>query len=266
MNFRNLLISLSFLSIFKQIISQNSKSIISGSTYLQLTDKNDFNFDSSYLLYSYSFNPNFKQKCLANCTKITECIYAVIKQNECFMFKMNFTLIMDYKPTGTSLIFKKQLFKITKGLINYWSFNENVNDAIGRAHLFGGVNVSLTYDRFGIPNSALRLTNGYYRVPPGIYFTGTQLTIMGWVNVRSINTHSRLIDFGFADTTEVVFLSLSNGDTGKPYLYYRSGNDKIFGYSNKILILNQWQHLACVFSFPFYSIYIDGVEVTTSGS
>jgi hypothetical protein len=30
--------------------------------------------------------------------------------------------------------------------------------------------------------------------------------------------------------------------------------------------INQWQHLACVYSFPYYFIYIDGTLVTAPGS
>ena len=38
------------------------------------------------------------------------------------------------------------------------------------------------------------------------------------------------------------------------------------GYATEALKLNQWQHLACGFSFPNYFIYIDGIEVSDVAS
>jgi hypothetical protein len=93
------------------------------------------------------------------------------------------------------LIYQKQI-KHTNGLINYWTFNGNVNDCIGVANLYEGSNVALTLDRFGQSNSALSLSNGFYKVPLGVYFSGSQLTIMAWVKVRSYKSCSRLVDFG----------------------------------------------------------------------
>jgi hypothetical protein len=171
----------------------------------------------------------------------------------------------NYSTNGNSLIYQKKL-NTTKSLINYWAFNGNVNDSIGNAHLYGGVNTAFTYNRFGQSNTAISLLNGYYRLPPGVYFSGTQLTIMAWVRVRNFRFYSRLIDFGNGPENENIVVALSDGSTGKPYLYLRSGINYLNGLSTKTLNLNQWQHLACAISFPFYSIYIDGIEVTTPGS
>ena len=106
--------------------------------------------------------------------------------------------------------------------------------------------------------------------PTGVYFSGNQLTIMAWVKVRSIQKFSRLIDFGISNGSngqnEVVFFSLSDSTNGKPYIRINSGNQTIRGTQFKQLDLNKWKHLAWVFSFPFYSIFIDGVEVTEPGS
>ena len=151
-------------------------------------------------------------------------------------------------------------------MTNYWSFNGNVNDTIGNANLYGGVNVSLISDRFGRSNSALSLQSGYYRVPAGVYFNGTQLTIMAWVKVKNHQINSRLIDFGNGPWKENIVLTLSTGTNGKPYLFLQSGIDHFAHSSTISLNLNKWHHLSCTFSFPFYSIYIDGFETTMPGS
>jgi len=59
--------------------------------------------------------------------------------------------------------------KQNPALLNSWSFNGDYRDSVGGANIIGGVNYGLTQDRFGKPNSALSLTNGYAQLPPGIY-------------------------------------------------------------------------------------------------
>ena len=113
---------------------------------------------------------------------------------------------MNFKSDGVATIYQKR-FKKTNGLINYWSFNGNVNDSIGNAHLYGGVNAALTSDRFGQSNTAISLSNGYYKVPPGVYFSGKQLTIMAWVRIRHFRSYSRLIDFGNGPSNENIVLA-----------------------------------------------------------
>jgi hypothetical protein len=172
---------------------------------------------------------------------------------------------MNYHPHGDSLIYQKK-FEVTKGLINYWAFNGNVNDVVGNSNLYGGFNAGLTSDRFGIPDSALNLTNGYLQVPPGVYFNGTELSIMSWVKPRSFRKFSRLIDFGNGADQDNVFLSLCEYYYSLPHLDFIMEGNKIWVLSTKQLQLNQWQHLAGVYSFPYLYIYIDGILATPSGS
>ena len=221
--------------------------------------------DNSVLLTS--FDSNRKQNCLASCNKYLECIFAVFRQNKCFICKKNLTLFMSSKADGgDSLTYQKQ-FKKSVGLINYWSFNSNVNDSIQNANLFGGVNAILTYDRFGVSGSALSLSTGYYKVPPGVYFSGTQFSFMAWVKVKTFTACMRLIDFGNGSNNENFVYGLSTSSNNrKPYVYFSTGADIFTGFSQTVLNLNQWQHLACVYTFPFYSIYFDGIERTLPGS
>ena len=225
-------------------------------------DRNDFNLDNSFLLKS--FDSTTKQKCMASCNQISQCVFVIFQQNKCFVCKKKLINFMSYKPDGDCLIYQRNFFKPTRGSINYWSFNQNVNDVIGNANLYDGINASFTFDRFDIPNSALSLTNGYYKVPDGVYFSGVEFSILAWVKVRNMQEHSRLIDFGFNDQNEEVVLSLSFQWTGCPYLYFQSGVNVMSAYSNETFILNKWQHLAGIFSYPTYSIYIDGIETTLS--
>jgi hypothetical protein len=172
---------------------------------------------------------------------------------------------VSYANNGISLIYQKKS-KSASSLINYWAFNGNVDDSIGNAHLYGGVNAALTFDRFGRPNSALSLTSGYYKIPPGVFFSGTQFTIMAWVKVGTFISNSRLIDFGNGPNQDNIVSILNHFTTSKPTLFLQSGNNYFFDSSTITLNLNQWQHLACVYSFPYYSFYIDGIDTTLPGS
>jgi len=46
-------------------------------------------------------------------------------------------------------------YQNTLGLVNYWSFNGNLNDLKGGASLFGGINFDFTTDRFNSDYSAI---------------------------------------------------------------------------------------------------------------
>jgi hypothetical protein len=69
-------------------------------------------------------------------------------------------------------------------------------DIVGNADLYGGVNASLTYDRFNNPNSALSLKNGFLNAPPGVYFNGNDFSVTAWIRLHAYNKWSRLFDFG----------------------------------------------------------------------
>ena len=253
-------LSLVILIKIKFILSRNS---IKANYYSKVKEFNNLDLHNSYLLGS--FDKISKLNCLSSCSKIPECFYTVYSAEKCLICKKNLTFFM--KTGGDSLIYKKK-FKSSNGLINYWAFNGNVNDSIGDAHLFGGVNASLAVDRFEIQSSAISLKGGYYKVPDGVYFSGIQLSIMAWVKIRTSQLNARLIDFALPGSppTEEVLVSFNDSTYRKPYAKFQSKNNSDKVFSQQTLILNKWQNLACVFSFPYYSIYIDGVEATTPGS
>ena len=253
-------LSLTVLNEVKLTLNQISTKT---NLYTKINNFNNFQLDNSFLLRS--FDSQSKINCLSSCTNKPECVYSVYQNKKCYICKKNFTLFANYIMDGQSLIYQKK-FDRKYGLINYWTFNGNVNDSIGNAHLYGGVNATLTSNRFGQSNSALSLSNGYYKVPPGVYFSGEELTIMAWVKVNNHKINSRLIDFGNGAAIECIVVTLSTNTNGKPYFFLQLGNNYFNDFSTIELSLYQWQHLALVYSFPYYSIYIDGIEVTPPGS
>ena len=69
---------------------------------------------------------------------------------------------------------------MTNGLINYWDFDNDFSDKIGKMNLFNVVNIAFVNDRYGKPNSAVFLNNGRMQAPSGLYFSGP-LTLTFWI-------------------------------------------------------------------------------------
>ena len=150
-------------------------------------------------------------------------------------------------------------------MINYWSFTNNVKDSIGTAHLYNGTNASLTYDRFGYDNSALRLNLGYYSVPAGIYFNGSFTTSV-WVNAKSFNRHARVFDFSVnGPFTDNIIFGLFYGASAKTFseIYYGASFSSIL-YCNTSIVLNEWIHLAVAFEGSLAKIYFNGIFCSSS--
>ena len=105
---------------------------------------------------------------------------------------------------------------------------------------------------------------GSYQLPAGIYFSGSQFSILVWINVRSFNSWSRVIEVSNGPDVNNIALSITESTSGYPVcMMHIDANTIIFGVKSTIqLELNKWQHLACVFNSPNGFIYIDGVSYT----
>ena len=152
------------------------------------------------------------------------------------------------------------LSSLENGLINYWAFSNNVDDSIGTAHLYNGINASLTHDRFGYDNSALRLNSGYYCVPPGVYFNGP-FTTSAWVNAKSNGWSVRVFDFSVdGPFTDNIIFGLFKDDTSASYFEIFSGYSILTTlYSNTDIVLNEWIHLAVTFDGIQTNFYYNGI-------
>jgi hypothetical protein len=159
---------------------------------------------------------------------------------------------------------------LTNGLIAYFPFNGNANDATGNGYN-GAVNGAvLTSDRFSTPNSAY-LFNGassYIQLSKNLPDT-TNFTISAWVQYTSgtyslpqyygrgdIFTDSNLApgqDFQLGVTaTNVITVATKGG-----YNYYR---EIALGSS----ISNVWTHVVWVLATNRSTVYINGTSVSTS--
>ena len=209
-------------------------------------------------------------KCLAICTKLNQCGYILFKKNEKVCMICNetaFNYLITTNQNGQNLVYKKNRknpnFKMTNGLINYWPFYQNFNDVIGTAHL-NSSGVGLVNDRKGISLSSAKITNGFLKAPSGNYFGSYNFSVTVWVNPTSIKTWDMLIDFGNGAINSNVMITLSGQSLGKPeFLFIYAGTYKPSTISSQNLNLNQWTHIAYVFSKPNGYIYMNGILKAT---
>ena len=158
--------------------------------------------------------------------------------------------------------------KESRGLTNYWSFSSNLNDNVGTANLYGGQNAALTDDRFGNPNSALALNDGFLLAPPGVYFDG-EFSATAWVRVRKYTNSIRILDFGIGHpyASNVLFAATWNEGLMTPGVQGYNADSIFFAFtrSHTPYPLDTWTHLAVTVGNGQASVYING-QLTGSGS
>ena len=150
--------------------------------------------------------------------------------------------------------------RLSDGLLNYWSFTNNVMDTIGTAHLINGVNATLGFDRFNRSNSALDLSFGYYQAPNGTYFNGP-FTIAAWYCPKTLKNLTRILDFGISSTCSP-YVAFAINDQ-KAYVRI-SNNDTNYWSTSSNLTLNvlNWTHLAATFDGNSLKFYQNGIQTS----
>ena len=156
---------------------------------------------------------------------------------------------------------KIKLNRFPKGLIHYWSFNGNLNDVVGGKHLTNGANCKLSNDRFGRPNSAISLNNGYYKVPTGTYLSG-DFTLSLWFNVRSMETMPTMFEVSNyqlgGDNDRVSFFLF---DSKIRFTISEATKNRLACIALIFRVeLNKWIHATFVYAKNSRKIYINGVE------
>ena len=204
--------------------------------------------------------------CLAICSSKPLCLMTRYKQKQCQLFKAIDRLY--FTPSLGKFLFQRKFANnadINEGLINHWAFTNNALDSAGTSHLYNGIGVSFTYDRFGSPNSALSLSSGYYQAQAGIYFNSGPFSVTAWINMRTVSYTARIIDFGsgpFGSNNIVFCVFLANSNTPTLASFDNSKNYP-FLISKSSITLNQWYHLAATFDGNLGYVYLDGVLVAS---
>jgi Concanavalin A-like lectin/glucanases superfamily/Secretion system C-terminal sorting domain len=162
----------------------------------------------------------------------------------------------------------------TNGLIGYWPFNGNANDASINLNNGSVTGASLTTDRFGNLNSAYSFngTSNYIMVPNTSGLSGfNDITISAWVNMSQFS--------GIQGVVTKWFFTLNCGSNTDNYNASFSSNSINFATNNNNLSgffcpqtftsgdLNVWKHFVFVSnSTTGISIYINGVLAGTAAT
>ena len=132
-----------------------------------------------------------------------------------------------------------------------------MKDIVRGADMYNGNNAFYTNDRFGSPNSAISLIDGYYEAPAGVYFKG-DLTISVWIRLRVQVTWAKIVDFGNGDGVENVLVSASYQAGGFPAPEIFNINIGQTLITSKPLTIGAWTHLVFTLSGTHGSFYMNG--------
>ena len=132
-------------------------------------------------------------------------------------------------------------------------------DVFGTSNLTGGINYSLSTDRFGRDSSALDLNAGYRQVKRGIYFNN-DFTVTFWGYLRAQSDWARVLDFGNGAPDNNVIISFCFYANSIMSIEVYNQNQRT-GYltSTENLELNKWYFICVRLSGTNLSIYLNGV-------
>ena len=145
---------------------------------------------------------------------------------------------------------------LTNGLVAYYPFNGNANDASGNGHDGTNDGAVLTTDRFGTPNAAYYFAGNGERISipdsPALQLTGGY-TLAAWINFEAGGTFSpRIIDkftYSFWTTSTDAVRSLG--------MHLSSQNPWLV--ATQSLYAGQWYHVASSYDLQQRKIYVNGV-------
>jgi len=161
---------------------------------------------------------------------------------------------------------------LTKGLVAYYTFNGNANDASGNGNngtVYGGV--TLTADRFGLPNAAYDFdgSTGYIDVPENALLNAltTNFTLSAWIWQAGSSTNGyRILDkcpAGEPGGWTFDTLNCSSGTGHRLRLQGAADNScNVNGQTDYSLM--QWHHVVATVSGTTGTLYLDG-SATGSG-
>ena len=164
----------------------------------------------------------------------------------------------------------------TNGLIAYYPFNGNADDASGNGNNGIVQTATLTTDRLGSANSAYRFSEGAKIIvsnSPSLVLSNA-FTVSGWFNLRSFTGRDGNSGALSPNGTHVLF----SKDCDRDWLYaLLIIQDKPRGYlsgctwpGSLSYFLNfttdAWTHMAISYSGTFTKLYINGLLIAASAS
>ena len=195
------------------------------------------------------------------------CVLISYRSAECKLYNIIQYQYFTDSPTTNLYMNEGNAFdSLNFGLQNYWPIiKSSVDDTVGIANMYDGVNVSFTNDRFNNSNSAIDFNYGYYRIPPGEYVCG-DFTFSVWAYIRNQVTYwNRFLDIGNGALSDNIAMTYSNGNnTNYLNFYIYNGGSCLTTDSPNPITFNTWHHYAFTLNHTVGSLYINGNLVASS--
>jgi hypothetical protein len=144
---------------------------------------------------------------------------------------------------------------------NCWSFNSNLNDSCGNAHLWSRSKVNLTNDRLGQPKSAVNLNKGFLYAP-SVYFPAN-FTFTYWIYLRSISNWLRVIDLVNGTSVDHLVFFFYENELIIQNFFHNNSDSKHWIKTNTYFHNNKWYYVAVVQKGSTMVIYINNRLVSS---
>lgn len=160
---------------------------------------------------------------------------------------------------------------LTDGLVAYYPFDGNANDASGNG--YNGIEYGSPSYVTGQNNSALQLdgSSEYIQLQRKLPLTSFPISITTWVKVGSDQTDEQTLyvsddwDHHWGDYKGISVILQPNGIVGAGYGQGGNRSRDMFVTSENVFSYNTWHNLTVVFSADDdVTIYIDGIEKESS--
>ena len=149
-----------------------------------------------------------------------------------------------------------------KGLVAYYTFNGNANDASGNGNNGVVYNSSLTTDRFGNASSAYNFngSNSYIDIPQSTSLDLTaNFTLSAWIYQRAVQPNGyRIIDKCPAGIADGWSFDTWDGVTGRKLRLQAVAPNNYNVEGSTVYSLMQWHHVVATVSGTVGKVYLDG--------
>lgn len=119
----------------------------------------------------------------------------------------------------------------------------------------------------GVSGNAIRLTGGNASLPTGFLSSVNDFTIATWMKIDTLNTWSRVFDFGTGPNSSMFLTPRATG-TGGPlrFAITTSGGAGEQQLNGPVLTAGTWYHVAVVLSGTTATLYVNGAAVATNAA
>jgi O-glycosyl hydrolase len=185
--------------------------------------------------------------------------------NTTYTFRMRESGAGDQVYSGYSASITATTSAATIGPIVWYKANETSGATLADASP-NAKNAALTGTfsfGAGVNGNAVTLNGGYGQAPNGIVSELGDFTISVWIKPTSVDTWSRVFDFG-SGNSDFMFFTPKAGTTNLPRFSINDGSGQQMVDSSVAISANAWTHVAITLSGGAATLYLNGAVVGTN--